>query len=605
MQPSHPGTPRGTGRKLSGTAAVLVIAAAVAAVLAAPVAAAGIPATSAAARGTAGSAPAAAAAVGSGVVAAAAAVERASIAAPAGLRISGTLTSSAGPVAGAVVTACPSPTPSSPVPVACKGGLTATAGTWTITGLAPGRYIVRAAPAGSAGTSAAAGYVGTGGYVAARGAAQSLALTADRSGVDLALPAGRVISGTVVADGGRAILDAFVEACAADAPPGVACTGVYTGEDGTFSVGGLGAGTYTVGVQAPSGSGLASGYLGASGIVPATGSARRLEAGAGGLSITLPRGRSARGAVRLEKVGAAAPGQVLVQACADAACVYGPAAWTDEDGRFAIPGLGSGTYVVSFAMPATSTHVGGYRGEGGYTPSLATAARITVAGADVGGLDATLPVAPARIEGVATGGGSPLRGGVIVACGAAGSCFWTRTAQRDGSYALALPAAGPWTVGVRAPGTYTVGLPLAWTAGMVVPVDPVAMDGYLGGSGFTPDAAKAAAITVGAPDRTRPTITARAPKAGAANVATTTRVVVRFSETVTGVSARSLVLRDAATRKAVAATVSYDAATRTATLRPKTSLARGRRYEVLVTAAVADYAGNRLAPSAWTFTTKR
>jgi hypothetical protein len=510
-----------------------------------------------------------------------------------------------GPVAGAVVTACLSPAPSTPVPVACKGGLTTTAGAWTITGLAPGRYIVRAAPVASVGTSAAAGYVGAAGYVAARGAAQALSVTTDRTGVDLVLPAGRVISGTVLGDGGRAIRDAFVEACAVDAPPGVACTGVYTGEDGTFSVGGLGAGTYTVGAQAPSGSGLASGYLAASGIAPATGSARRLEAGTSGLTVTLPRGRSVRGAVTLEKAGTAAPGQVLVQACADAACVYGPAAWTDEDGRFAIPGLGVGAYVVSFAMPATSTHVGGYRGEGGYAPSRVTAAQVTVAGADVGGLDVTLPVAAARIEGSATGGGSPLRGGVVVACGAAGTCFWTRTVQRDGSYALALPSAGPWTVGVRAPGTYTVGLPLAWTAGMVVPVDPLAMDGYLGGSGFTPDAAKAAAVTVGAPDRTRPTITSRAPKPNATSVATTTRVVVRFSEPVTGVSAKSLVLRDAVTRKAVAATVSYDAAARTATLRPKATLTKGRRYQVLVTASVADYAGNRLSPSTWTFTTRR
>jgi hypothetical protein len=348
-----------------------------------------------------------------------------------------------------------------------------------------------------------------------------------------------------------------------------------------------------------------SGYVTTTGISPATASARRLDASAAALTIELPRGRSARGAVALEKGGMAAPGQVLVQACADTACVYGPAAWTDEDGRFAIPGLGTATYVISFSLPSTPTHVSGYRGEGGFTPSRATAARVSVAGGDVGGLDVTLPLAVARIEGAATGGGTPLRGGVVVACGTAGTCVWTRTLQRDGTYALGLPSAGPWTVAVRAPGTYTVGLPLAWTAGMVVPVDPVAMDGYVGDGGFTPDAARAAAVTVGAPDRTRPTTTARAPKPNATKVATSTRVIVRFSEPVTGVSARSLVLRDAVTRKAVAATVTYDAAGRTATLRPKAALTKGRRYQVLVAGTIADYAGNRLAPSTWTFTTKR
>ena len=532
------------------------------------------------------------------------AVERVTLAAPAGLRLSGTVSAAGGPVGGAVVTACLSPVPATTVPVACKGGLTTAAGTWTITGLASGRYIVRAAPPASAGTTAAAGYVGGAGYVAARTAAQAIAVSADRAGVDLALPAGRIISGSVVADG-RAVRDAFVEACAADAPPGVGCTGAYTGADGIFSIGGLGAGPFTVGAQAPTSSGLVSGYVGASGVSPATASARRVDADTTGLTIALPRGRSASGAVALEKAGMAGPGQVLVQACADTACVYGPASWTDEDGRFTIPGLGAGTYVLSYGLPATSSHVGGYRGDGGYTPSRATAARVSIAGGDVGSLDVTLPVATARIEGTATGGGSPLRGGVVVACGPAGTCFWTRTAQRDGTFALALPAAGPWTVGLRAPGTYTVGLPLAWTAGMVVPVEPVAMDGYLGAGGFTPDAARATAVIVGAPDRARPTIVARAPKPNATKVATSTRVVVRFSEPVTGVSTKSFVLRDASTRKAVTATVTYDAASRTAMLRPKTALVKGRRYQVLVAGTIADYAGNRLAPSTWTFTTRR
>ncbi len=543
---------------------------------------------------------------GSSVAAAAGpAVERVALASPAGLRLSGTITGGSGPVAGAVVTACPTPTPATSVPVACKGGITTAAGSWAITGLAPGRYVVRVAPPATAGTSAAAGYVGASGYVAARSTARAVEVATDRSGLDLSLPAGRVIAGTVTTADGRPVRDAFVEACAADAPPGVACTGTYSAADGVFAVGGLGQGAYTVGAQAPTGSGLASGYLANGGIAAAASAARRIEAGSTGVAITLPRGRSVRGAVSLEKSGPAANGQVLVQACADAACVYGPAGWTDEDGRFTIPGLGSGTWTLAYALPSTTTHAGGYRGDGGYAPSLATAARITVAGSDVNGLDVTLPLAAARLEGTVTGAGAPLRGGVVVACAAGGTCFWTRTAQRDGAFALALPSAGPWTVGIRAPGTYTVGLPLAWTAGMVVPVDPVAMDGYLGAGGFTPAAANAASVVVGAPDRARPVVTVRAPKPNATKVATSTRVVVRFSEPVTGVTARSVVLRDAATRKPVPATVTYDAASRTATLSPAASLAKGRRYQVALTATIADYAGNRLAPTTWTFTTKR
>lgn len=532
-------------------------------------------------------------------------VERVTLASSVGLRLSGTLTSAAGPVAGAAVTACPSTAPSVPVPVECKGAQTAASGTWTITGLAPGSYVVHAAPPAAAGAAAAGGYVGTSGYAASRSKARVLAVTADRSGVDLALPAGNVISGSVTSPSGSPVRDAFVEACAADVAPGLACTGTYSAADGTFSVGGLAAGSYTVGAQAPAGRGLASGYAAASGLALTATGARRIAAGTSGVLLSLPYGRTIRGTVSLEGVGVATTGQVLVQACADAACIYGPSAWTDEVGAYTLDGVGSGAYAVSFSIPDASSHVGGYRGDGGYVPSRAAAVPVNVATSSASRVDVTLPRATARIDGTATAGGSAVRGGVVLACGAGGTCLWTRTQQRDGSFSLALPSPGPWTVALRAPGTYAVGLPLAYTAGMIVPVDPVAMDGYLGASGFTPDASKARAVVVGAPDRTRPAIAARAPRPNATGVSVATKVVVRFSEPVTGVSAKSLVLRDAATRRALAATVTYDAATRTATLRPRTPLAKGRRYQVAVAATIADYAGNRLAPANWFFTTKR
>ncbi len=552
--------------------------------------------------------PAAGPAAASGSVATASPspiVERVALASPVGLRLAGTVTSATGPVAGAVVTACPSTPPSVPVPVECKGAQTTASGTWTITGLAPGGYFVHAAPPASAGTAAAGGYLGASGYVAARAKAAVVTVAADRSGVDLALPAGSIIAGSVTSPSGFPIRDAFVEACAADVAPGLACTGAYSGADGTFSVGGLAAGSYTIGAQAPAGHGLASGYVATSGLALTAAGARRIAAGSSGVVIALPYGRSIRGTVTLEGAGAAATGEVLVQACADAACIYSPSAWTDEDGAYTLDGVGPGSYVVSFALPGTSSHVGGYRGDGGYVPSRAAAAPVSVATSSVSRVDVALPRAASRIDGIATAGGSAVRGGVVLACRSGGTCLWTRTQQRDGSFSLALPSPGPWTVALRAPGTYAAGLPLAYTAGMIVPVDPVAMDGYLGGSGFTPDASKARAVVVGSPDRIRPAITARAPRPNATGVSVATKVVVRFSEPVTGVAAKSLVLRDAATRKVVAASVTYDAATRTATLRPRVPLAKGRRYQIAVAATIADYAGNRLVPATWLFTTRR
>ena len=101
------------------------------------------------------------------------------------------------------------------------------------------------------------------------------------------------------------------------------------------------------------------------------------------------------------------------------------------------------------------------------------------------------------------------------------------------------------------------------------------------------------------------TVTARAPQPGATGVARSTRVVARLSEPVDGVSAASFVLRDRATGRIVKATVTYDPATRTATLKPKANLAARRTYVVTLTPAIGNPAGVRLATTVWAFTTRR
>jgi Big-like domain-containing protein len=79
-------------------------------------------------------------------------------------------------------------------------------------------------------------------------------------------------------------------------------------------------------------------------------------------------------------------------------------------------------------------------------------------------------------------------------------------------------------------------------------------------------------------------------------------VTMRFSEPVTGVDRGTLTLTTAS-GTAVPATVRYDAAGRTATLDPTPTLKAGTRYRVALTTGIRDAAGNRLAATAWTFTT--
>lgn len=72
---------------------------------------------------------------------------------------------------------------------------------------------------------------------------------------------------------------------------------------------------------------------------------------------------------------------------------------------------------------------------------------------------------------------------------------------------------------------------------------------------------------------------------------------VTFSVPVIGVSADSMVLRDTTTGLRVDGSVSYDAATRTATLQPTARLRHDRTYRLDLSSAIASTAGKRI--SAW------
>jgi len=102
-----------------------------------------------------------------------------------------------------------------------------------------------------------------------------------------------------------------------------------------------------------------------------------------------------------------------------------------------------------------------------------------------------------------------------------------------------------------------------------------------------------------AADTVPPTVTARTPAPNATKVGLTTTVTATFSEPVNAGSL-SFTLRDP-TGTAVSATVSYDAASRTATLTPSARLAPATSYTATVSAA--DLAGNVMAPVTWSFTT--
>ncbi|QDV39733.1 PA14 domain-containing protein [Tautonia plasticadhaerens] len=104
----------------------------------------------------------------------------------------------------------------------------------------------------------------------------------------------------------------------------------------------------------------------------------------------------------------------------------------------------------------------------------------------------------------------------------------------------------------------------------------------------------------GGGDATAPTVTSRSPEPGAINVPAGSSVTATFDEAVSA-GTIAFELRDGS-GATVPGSVSYDAATRTATLDPAADLALAATYTARLSGA-ADGSGNVMAPVEWSFST--
>jgi Bacterial Ig-like domain len=101
-------------------------------------------------------------------------------------------------------------------------------------------------------------------------------------------------------------------------------------------------------------------------------------------------------------------------------------------------------------------------------------------------------------------------------------------------------------------------------------------------------------------DTTPPTVMSTVPTINATRVSPTTNVTVTFSEDMdaSSINGTTFKLFKKGSTTKLAATVSYDPMTRTATLNPfgstTTRLARGTTYKAVVTTGAKDLAGNSL-----------
>jgi spore germination protein YaaH len=100
-----------------------------------------------------------------------------------------------------------------------------------------------------------------------------------------------------------------------------------------------------------------------------------------------------------------------------------------------------------------------------------------------------------------------------------------------------------------------------------------------------------------------PSVVSRSPAPNATNVSRLPTITVRFSEPITGLGSGSMVLSNVANYVGLSATISYDPATLTATLRPSASLLPYTTYRVALSSRIRDLTGNPLSWTWWTFTT--
>ncbi len=371
-----------------------------------------------------------------------------------GRLVGGTLTAvPGGPLAGVLVEACVV----MPVMVdrqfaPCGFDSTAADGTYSLTVL-PGTYLVYALDFG--GTNAS-GYYSTSGYVLSSRAATRVAIGAtDVAGINLALPAGASIAGTVTDSTGAPAVGMAVEPCLETDI--TACGFTSTGADGSYSVDGLPLGSYRVILVDP-GALYPTGFYSGAGFTGDSGQASPVvvgASGASGIDVKLATGHVASGVV-LDAAGR--PARVDIDDCTATFCVR--VVETGADGSYEI-NLAPGRHAIH-AGDLSGANLSGYYSTAGLANS-AHVTNLTVGSADLPGINFRLR----RIVG-----------GTHAGTAHAGK-YATTTVVRKGTYAtarfnLGKPFAGTRVTILRA-GKNSGGV---WSAYRRVATVVVAADGY-------------------------------------------------------------------------------------------------------------------------------
>jgi hypothetical protein len=273
--------------------------------------------------------------------------------------------------------------------------------------------------------------------------------TSDVGGVDVTIPKGLKISGTVTGPDGTQLANIWVSANASNFN---GWTGTSTAADGTYSLA-VPAGSYTVSFNDFSGQ-YASGCYSSSGFSSGQSACTPVvvtNSDVGGVDVTMPLALHITGTVTGSGGVPLAGIHVFVNAYRDNFLTW---ASTAADGTYSLA-VPPGSYTVGFDEP-NSNYVGGCydsSSSSGFSDQNACTP-VDVTTSDVRGIDVTMSTGP-KITGTVTGpDGVPLAN-IYVFTNSDWAWTWTVTGT-DGTYAIAVPP-GSYTVSFNDPSGYYPG----------------------------------------------------------------------------------------------------------------------------------------------------
>lgn len=303
---------------------------------------------------------------------------------------------------------------------------------------------------------------------------------ANRTGINVQLPAGYSIAGTVKTTGGAAIVGAYVVAQGTSFG-----NGVQTSATGAFSITGLNPGTYKLVIYAPDDVNLLDGWYTSANtnkFTPVAASATGIVVGPSktGIAIKVPAGFTISGKVTTTTGVAIAGAGVQVVTSSNYKFAV-----SDSAGNYKIQGLAAGSYAISIGGPANSNYLRGVyttANTNHFTTVFASATKVAV-GPNKTGINIKLPTG-FTISGTITNGvGTPMPNVSIFA--STGSYSASTSTDATGKYTLKGLAAGSYKLTIR-------------------PQDGPYVDGYYTSANanrFTTVQASATAIAVG-PNKT-------------------------------------------------------------------------------------------------------